>query len=403
MTDNRMALLEMAEKAGETDFLRDLVREVVQELMEAEVDSRCGAGRHERSEAREDQRNGYRQRRWDTRVGSLELAVPRLRHASYLPSFLEPRRASEQALTAVVQEAYIQGVSTRSVDALVRAAGMTGISSSQVSRLCETIDERVTAFLERPIEGCWPYLWLDATYVKARDGGRIVTKACVLAVGVNTQGRREVLGLAVGPAETEKFWKGFLRGLIGRGLAGVQLVISDAHAGLRKAVGHILGASWQRCRVHFMRDVLAHVHKRHQSMVAAVIRTAFAQQDQAAARDQWRETADSLRARFARVAEMMDAAEDEVLAHTAFPPEHWSKIASTNPLERVNKEIKRRSDVVGIFPNEAAIQRLVGAVVLEQSDEWQVGRCYMAKHSLAALTEPDEHEQPEPRELEQAA
>jgi transposase-like protein len=330
----------------------------------------------------------------------MELSIPRLRHASYLPGFLEPRRATEQALTAVVQEAYIQGVSTRSVDELVRAAGMTGISKSQVSRLCETIDERVTAFLGRPIEGAWPYLWLDATYVKARDGGRIVTKACVLAVGVNRAGRREVLGLAVGPAETEKFWTGFLRGLIGRGLAGVELVISDAHAGLKKAVGQILGATWQRCRVHFMRDVLAHVHKRHQSMVAAAIRTAFAQQDQAAARDQWRETAASLRQRFARVAALMDEAEDDVLAHTAFPPAHWSKIASTNPLERVNKEIKRRSDVVGIFPNEAAIQRLVGAVLLEQSDEWQVGRCYMAQHSLTALTEPNDHE---PRELEQAA
>ncbi|MDZ7748922.1 MAG: IS256 family transposase [Halofilum sp. (in: g-proteobacteria)] len=400
MTDNRMALLEMAEKAGETDFLRDLIREVVEELMEAEVDSRCGAGRHERSEARADQRNGYRSRRWDTRVGSMELSIPRLRHASYLPGFLEPRRAAEQALTAVVQEAYIQGVSTRSVDALVQAAGMTGISSSQVSRLCASIDERVSAFLARPIEGEWPYLWLDATYVKAREGGRVVTKACVLAVGVNAAGRREVLGLAVGPAETEKFWSAFLRDLVGRGLSGVQLAISDAHQGLKQAIGRILGASWQRCRVHFMRDVRAHVQRRHQAMVIAAIRTAFAQQDQAAAHAQWRETADSLRPRFARVAAMMDDAEDDVLAHTAFPPAHWSKIASTNPLERVNKEIKRRSDVVGIFPNEAAIQRLVGAVVLEQSDEWQVGRCYMAQHSLAAITEADE--QPS-KELEQAA
>jgi len=400
MTDNRMALLEMAEKAGSTDFLRDLVREIVHELMEAEVESQCGAGRHERSEARSDQRNGYRRRQWDTRLGSMELSIPRLRHASYLPSFLEPRRATEQALTAVVQEAYIQGVSTRSVDELVQAAGMTGISSSQVSRLCASIDERVSAFLERPIEGHWPYLWLDATYVKARESGRVVTKACVLAVGVNTEGRREVLGLAVGPSETHKFWKGFLRGLIGRGLAGVQLVISDAHEGLKKAIGHVLGASWQRCRVHFMRDVLAYVHKRHQSMVAAAIRTAFAQQDEASARAQWRETADSLRERFAKVAAKMDETEDEVLAHTAFPSAHWSKIASTNPLERLNKEIKRRSDVVGIFPNDEAIQRLVGAVVLEQSEEWQVGRCYMAKHSLAELIEANDQQ---PNELEQAA
>jgi transposase-like protein len=395
-----MALLAMAEKAEETDFLRDLVREVVQELMEAEVDSRCGAGRHERSAERVDSRNGYRTRRWDTRVGSMELSIPRLRHASYLPGFLEPRRAAEQALTAVVQEAYIQGVSTRSVDELVRAAGMTGISSSQVSRLCQGIDERVSAFLERPIEGRWPYLWLDATYVKAREGGRVVSKACVLAVAVNTEGRREVLGLAVGPAETAAFWKGFLRDLIGRGLAGVQLVISDAHAGLKKAVAQVLEASWQRCRVHFMRDVLAHVQKRHQSMVAAAIRTTFAQQGGAEARAQWRETADSLRSRFAKVAKMMDAAEDEVLAHTAFPAAHWSKIASTNPLERVNKEIKRRSDVVGIFPNEAAITRLVGAVVLEQSEEWQVGRCYMAKHSLAELHHEDNDE---PKQIDNAA
>ena len=400
MTEDRMALLAMAEKAEETDFLRDLVREVVQELMEAEVDSRCGAGRHERSAERVDSRNGYRTRRWDTRVGSMELSIPRLRHASYLPGFLEPRRAAEQALTAVVQEAYIQGVSTRSVDELVRAAGMTGISSSQVSRLCQGIDERVSAFLERPIEGRWPYLWLDATYVKAREGGRVVSKACVLAVAVNTEGRREVLGLAVGPAETAAFWKGFLRDLIGRGLAGVQLVISDAHAGLKKAVAQVLEASWQRCRVHFMRDVLAHVQKRHQSMVAAAIRTTFAQQGGAEARAQWRETADSLRSRFAKVAKMMDAAEDEVLAHTAFPAAHWSKIASTNPLERVNKEVKRRSDVVGIFPNEAAITRLVGAVVLEQSEEWQVGRCYMAKHSLAELHHEDNDE---PKQIDNAA
>lgn len=400
MTDNRMALLEMAEKAGETDFLRDLVRQVVQELMEAEVDAHCAAGRHERNDERADQRNGYRSRRWDSRVGTMELSVPRTRYRSYMPSILEPRRAAEQALTAVVQEAYIQGVSTRSVDELVQAAGMEGISKSQVSRLCESIDERVQAFLERPIEGCWPYLWLDATYVKAREHGRVRTKACVLAVGVNTEGRREVLGLAVGPAETEKFWCGFLRGLIGRGLAGVQLVISDAHAGLKKAVAKVLGATWQRCRVHFMRDVLAHVHKRHQPMVAAAIRTAFAQQDEAGARSQWRDTADSLRERFPRVAGLLDDAEDEVLAHTAFPAAHWTKIASTNPLERVNKEIKRRADVVGIFPNEAAIERLVGAVILEQSEEWQVGRCYMAKHSIAEALSGDDTEQ---AQLEQAA
>jgi putative transposase len=382
MTDNRMALLEMAEKSGETDFLRDLVREVVQELMEAEVSQLCGAQRHERSDERTDQRNGYRSRRWDTRVGSMDLQIPRLRHASYLPSFLEPRRPTEQALVGVVQEAYIQGVSTRSVDELVKAAGMDGISSSQVSRLCQSIDERVQAFLERPIEGDWPFLWLDATYVKVRDNGRVISKACVIAVGVNTDGRREVLGLRVGPNETEAFWKDFLRELLGRGLTGVELVISDAHEGLKRAVTQVLAASWQRCRVHFLRNILAYVPKAQQSMVAALVRTVFAQADQAQARQQWRQVADQLRPQFRKVAEAMDEAEDEVLAHMAYPTALWSKISSTNPLERINKEIKRRSNVVGIFPNDEAVTRLVGAVLTEQTEEWATGRRYMSLDSL---------------------
>jgi transposase-like protein len=377
-----MALLEMAEKGGDTDFLRELVREVVQELMEAEVSERCGAQRHERSNERTDQRNGYRSRRWDTRVGSLDLQIPRLRHANYLPSFLEPRRPTEQALVGVVQEAYIQGVSTRSVDELVKAAGMEGMSSSQVSRLCQQIDERVQAFLKRPIEGNWPFLWLDATYVKVRDQGRVVSKACVIAVGVNTDGRREVLGLRVGPNETHAFWKEFLRELLGRGLSGVELVISDAHQGLKHAVAEVLAASWQRCRVHFLRNILAHVPKRHQSMVAALVRTVFAQQDQAQARQQWRSVADQLRGQFPKVAEAMDEAEDDVLAHMAYPSAVWSKISSTNPLERVNKEVKRRSNVVGIFPNEEAVTRLVGAVLTEQTEEWATGRRYMSLDTL---------------------
>ncbi|MDN3519281.1 IS256 family transposase [Aquisalimonas lutea] len=389
MTENRMALLEMAEKGGDVDFLRELVREVVHKLMDAEVTQHCGAERHERSEQRQDQRNGYRTRRWDTRVGSMELQVPRLRHANYLPSFLEPRRPTEQALVGVVQEAYIQGVSTRSVDELVKAAGMEGISSSQVSRLCASIDERVQAFLERPIEGHWPFLWLDATYVKVREHGRVVSKDCVIAVGVNTEGRREVLGLRVGPNETQGFWKQFLRELLGRGLTGVELVISDAHQGLKRAVGEVLHASWQRCRVHFMRNILSYVAKRHQSMVAAMVRTVFAQQDHAEARAQWRTVADQLRGQFPKVAEAMDAAEEDVLAHMAYPAAVWSKISSTNPLERVNKEIKRRSNVVGIFPNDEAVTRLVGAVLTEQTEEWATGRRYMSLDSLQQVTPAD--------------
>lgn len=394
MANQRMALLEMAEKGGDVDFLRELVREVVQELMESEADSMCGAQRHERSEERTDYRNGYRSRRWDTRVGSMELQVPRLRHANYLPSFLEPRRPTEQALVGVVQEAYIQGVSTRSADELVKAAGMEGISKSQVSRLCQSIDERVQAFLNRPIEGHWPFLWLDATYVKVREHGRVVSKACVIAVGVNTEGRREVLGLSVGPNETEGFWKQFLRELIGRGLTGVELVISDAHRGLKRAVGQVIAATWQRCRVHFMRNILSYVAKRHQSMVAAMVRTVFAQEDQAQARAQWRTVADQLRGQFPRVAEAMDEAEDDVLAHMAYPSAVWSKISSTNPIERVNKEIKRRSNVVGIFPNDEAVIRLVGAVLTEQTEEWATGRRYMSLESLQrvhqAETDPEE-------------
>lgn len=406
MTDSKMALLELLEKSGDEDFLREMVQWLAHRLMEADVEQRCGAGPYERSEQREDYRNGTRSRQWDTRAGTVDLEVPRLRHGNYLPAFLEPRRAAEKALTAVVQEAYVQGVSTRSVDELVKAAGMEGISSSQVSRLTAEIDERVQAFLNRSIEGRWPYLWLDATYLKGREDGRVVNKACVVAVGVNAEGRREVLGISVGPTETEAFWKDFLRGLVQRGLAGVQLVISDAHEGLKKAVAHVLQATWQRCRTHFMREVLSQVAKRHQSMVAAAIRTAFAQEDQQAAHRQWREIADSLRGRFPKVAERMDAAEHDVLAHMAFPAEHWSKIHSTNPLERVNKEIKRRARVVGIFPNEAAIIRLVGAVLQEQTEEWAVGRRYMSEASLqpvldSALEDNDEGEEAmDPQPLE---
>jgi transposase-like protein len=319
-------------------------------------------------------------------VGTLELRVPRVRDGSYFPSLLEPRKRAEQALVAVVREAYVQGVSTRRVDELVKALGLDGISKSQVSRLCQALDEEVERFRQRPLVGAYPYVWLDATFVKARDGGRVVAKAVVLAIGVNADGQREVLGLDVGPTEDGAFWHAFLRGLVARGLTGVELVISDAHGGLRAAIGAVLhGATWQRRRVHFLRNVLALVPKAAQEMVAATIRTVFVQPDPTAAREQWRKVADGFRARFPRVAALLDEAEDDVLAYLAFPREHWRQVWSTNPLERLNKEIKRRTNVVGIFPNDPAVVRLVGAILAEQHDEWLVGRRYFSAESLAKL------------------
>ena len=389
MTEDRMALVELAEKYADGDLLRELGQLVLQRLMEAQADARCGAGLHERSTERVNHRNGYRERTLETRLGALDLKIPKLRTGSYFPSFLEPRKASEQALVAVVQEAYVKGISTRKVDDLVQALGMTGISKSQVSRLCAELDERVEAFLNREICGQWPYLWLDATYVKSRERGAVGSQAVVVAVAVNAEGRRETLGMAVGPAETEAFWTDFLRGLMRRGLSGVRLVISDAHEGLKQAIAKVVGATWQRCRVHFMRNALAHVPRRQHQMVAAVIRTAFEQEDQAQARGQWRETADTLRERFPKLALLMDDAEDDVLAFMGFPKEHWPQLASTNPLERLNKEIKRRSRVIGIFPNNAAIVRLVGTLLAEQTDEWQVTRRYMSQESLARVISTD--------------
>ena len=385
MTEDRIALEALIEKAPDADFLREMISFAAERLMALEVDGICGAGHGERNAERSNHRNGYRERAWETRAGAITLPIPKLRKGSYLPFFLEPRRTAEKALVAVIQEAYIQGISTRSVDDLVKAMGMSGISKSQVSRLCEEIDERVKAFLDRPLEGDWPYLWLDATYIKVRQAGRIVSVAAIVAVAVNAQGRREVLGLATGPSEAETFWTDFLRSLTRRGLRGVKLVISDAHEGLKAAAAKVLGATWQRCRVHFMRNALAHVTKGQRLMVAAAIRTAFVQEDHQAAVAQWRQIVDSLVRRFPKLAAMMGDAEPDVLAFMAFPKDHWRQIHSTNPLERVNKEIKRRTNVVGIFPNEAAIIRLVGAILTEQNDEWAVSRRYMTLETLARL------------------
>jgi transposase-like protein len=389
----RMALAEVLRKAGveHADFLREGVRVLAQELMEMELEQHLGAERHERTPERTGYRNGTRERTWDTRVGTIELQVPRVRDGSFFPSLLEPRRRAERALVAVVQEAYVQGVSTRRVDDLVQALGMQGISKSQVSRLCTELDEEVERFRTRKLVGAYPYVWLDGTFVKVRDAGRVVSQAIVIAIGVTSSGEREVLGLDVGPTESGAFWLAFLRSLLARGLSGVRLVISDAHGGLQAAIASVLqGAAWQRCRVHFIRDVLGIVPKSAQQMIAATIRTVFVQPDAAAARKTWRTVADSFRARFARVAQRMDEAEDEVLAYLSFPHEHWHQIWSNNPLERLNKEVKRRTDVVGIFPNAGAVVRLVGAVLAEQHDEWQVARRYFSVESLAKLSTAEE-------------
>ena len=390
MTENSMPLIDLLRKQDDGDFLRAVAEAVLQLLMEHDVEGAIGAGRHERAEGRLTYRNGYRDRELKTRLGSLNLRVPKLRQGSYFPGFLEPRRTSEKALVAVIQEAWIGGVSTRRVDDLVQAMGLSGISKSTVSKMCKEIDERVNDFLDRPLTGEWPYLWLDATYLKVRQGGRIVS--AIIAVAVNTDGRREIIGMGIGPSEAETFWTEFLRGLKSRGLGGMKLVISDAHTGLKAAIARVFDATWQRCRVHWMRNALAHVPKGQHTMVAAAIRQAFNQPDRESAGKTWRHVADQLRSRWPKLASLMDESETDVLAYMAFPAQHRTKLHSTNPIERLNKEVKRRADVVGIFPNEASITRLIGAVLFEQNDEWQTQHRYMQLEAFsqidAAQTDP---------------
>lgn len=390
MTDTMMPqLLAAIQMSDDGDFLRVLAETTLNRLMDFDADNAAGATRHERSPERTTYRNGYRDRVLETRVGALDLKIPKFRSGpSYYPGFvLEPRRLMEKALTAVIQEAWINGVSTRRVEELVQAMGMTGISKSQVSKLCRDIDERVSSFLDRPLEGEWPYLWLDATYIKQRQGGRIVSVAAIIAVAATTDGRREIIGLSIGDSEAMVFWMEFLRRLVKRGLKGVKLVISDAHEGLKAAIAKALtGSTWQRCRVHTTRNLLARVPKTQQSRLAALLREAFTAPNAEKAHAAWRSVADAARESHSKLAVAMDEAENDVLAYMDFPAAHRAKLHSTNGLERLNKEVKRRVDVVGIFPNEASIVRLVGAVLLEANDEWQLQHRYLSIEALAEIS-----------------
>jgi putative transposase len=396
VVEQSMTVADVVAKAadgGLDEFLKNAVAFFVRELMEGEITAEIGAGRGVVApESRETHRNGYRPRSWETRVGEIELLVPRKRSGTaYFPSFLEARRPAEQAIFAVVMEAYVNGVSTRKVDRLVEQLGVHGMTKDRVSAICRGLDERVDAFRNRPLEGSYPYLWLDAKHVKVRDQGRVVSKAVVVAYAVHESGIREVLGLDVGEVESGSFWVEFLRGLKRRGLAGVKLCVTDQHEGLKAAVARVLGVPWQRCTVHFTRDMQAHVRRDQRGMVAAALREIFQAEDGTQARERVTIVLEKLASAAPKVCELLEAAEEDLTGFYAFPKEHWPKIRSTNPLERVNKEIGRRSDVVGIFPNDAAVIRLAGALLLEQNDEWLVQRRYLSQESLAVvLAEPEQ-------------
>jgi len=394
MADDRtmdaLTLLRKQVEGAGTDQLREMVQTMAESLMDAEAQALCGAPYGEASEERVNQRNGYRTRRWDTRVGSIELAVPKLRRGSYYPDWLlEHRKRSERALLGVVAECYVRGVSTRKVDAVVKQLGIEGISKSQVSSIAAELDKQVEAFRSRPLDAeAYPYVWLDAMYVKCREDGRIANVATIVATGVNADGHREILGVDVVTTEDGPSWTTFLRGLVARGLKGVRLVISDAHEGLKTAVAAVLpGASWQRCRTHFMRNLLTRVPKSAQSLVATLVRSIFAQPDADSVWQHHSSVVEQLDKRFAQAAALLDEAGAELLAFTAFPKGHWKQIWSNNPQERLNKELRRRSDVVGIFPNRAAVIRLMGAVLAEQHDEWAVCRRYLTIGPLEELVQ----------------
>jgi putative transposase len=391
MAEDSITLLESIGKGenGENDFLREAVRSFVHQLMDEEVSALIGANRYERTEERTTQRNGCRHRTWDTRVGSIDLAIPKLRTGSYFPNWLEPRRRSEQALVAVVAEAYLRGVSTRKVEGLVQTLGIAGMSKSEVSRLCASLDGQVTAFRTRRLDAEYPYIFVDARYEHVREDERVQSMAVVIAYGIREDGMREVLGVDVNNSEDLEHWRGFLQGLIARGVRGVRLVISDAHRGLREAIAEVfVGASWQRCRVHFLRNLEQHVPKNAQAMVAATVRPVFQQLGRGEAQVQLKQVCEVLQPRFPKAVELLEKAEEEILAFYDFPREHWRQIYSTNPLERLNKELKRRSAVVGIFPNRGAVLRLFGALLAEQNDEWIVQRHYFSETSMRKLYAP---------------
>lgn len=393
MAEKSMTLLEGMRKGEgvETDFLREAVRRFVQDLMDEEVTALVGAERYERTEERANQRNGFRKRQWDTRAGSVDLAIPRLRTGTYFPSWLEPRRRSEQALVGVVAEAYVRGVSTRKVEALVQSLGIGGMSRSEVSRLCASLDVQVTAFRCRRLDAEYPYIFVDARYEHVREDDRVQSMAVVIAYGIRADGVREVLGADVTNSEGLEQWRAFLQDLVARGVRGVKLVTSDAHRGLKQAIKEVfVGAGWQRCRVHFLRNLLALVPKNAQAMVGATVRPIFQQTSRSGAQAQLQQVCAALKARFPKVVDLLGAAEEEILAYYDFPSEHWRQIYSTNPLERVNKELKRRSAVVGIFPNRASVLRLLGSLLCEQNDEWIVGKHYFSEASMRKLINPIE-------------
>ena len=387
--DRRMTVADVVAEVRDgrlEDFVREAVAMVTREVMESEVSAEVGAELGEVApEMRLTHRNGYRPRAWETRVGEIELLIPRKRQGSYFPSFLEPRRRSEQAIIAVVLEAYVNGVSTRKVDRLVEQLGVEGMTKDRVSALCRALDDQVEAFRCRPLDGAYPYLWLDAKQVKVRDHGRVVSKALVVAYAVHETGVREVIGLDVGEVESGAFWVEFLRSLKKRGLAGVRLAVSDDHDGLKAAIARVLGCPWQRCTVHFVRDMLYHCRRDQRGLVAAALREVFNAEDQDRARERITHVIARLQPLAPKVCRLLEEAEEDLIAFYQFPSEHWTKLRSTNPLERVNKEIGRRTDVVGIFPNDAAVIRLAGALLLEQNDEWLVQRRYLSVESMSLI------------------
>ena len=395
MTEVTIALKEYLYNIGmekDADFLRQGMELLSQLLMEVEVEQQIGAKKHERSEERSNYRNGSRKRRWETRVGEIELAIPKLRRGSYYPSLLEPRRPAEQALLAVVQEAYLKGVSTRKVDDLLKALGLTGIDKSKVSRICKELDQAVEAFRQRQLQESYPYVWLDAVYLKVRQNHRVVSLALVVAVGVDEQGERHLLGFDLGGSEEQAFWLAFLRSLVKRGLKRVQLVISDAHEGLKNALHQVFtGASWQRCRVHFMRNLLARIPHRDKQAVADAVRLIFDQPSHQSAADQLHQLVEKMDPIYPKAAKLLLEAETDILAYKTFPKEHWRRIHSTNILERLNKEVKRRTKVVGVFPDQPSVIRLVGTLLMETDDDWRATqRKYFSLESMQLLTNSDQ-------------